>query len=132
MSAQPFTPEQLTTIQKLVRQGVREELDRIITAGFNCTAEADAQTSGAKPPGFKPASETQPQPTEELPFNPELCNWQPDTGPRGDYESCKDGANFGYLKKYLETHNGKATLEGRFYWLFTDGNRVGRKEKGGS
>lgn len=33
------------------------------------------------------------------------------------------------LLKWLKEHNGKATYEGYFYWLFQDGATIGRKKR---
>lgn len=69
----------------------------------------------------------QPQLNGELSFNPDICAWMPATGRKGEYEVAKDGTNYRFLKAYLEAHEGKATIKGNFYWLFTDKISIGRK-----
>lgn len=120
--------------EKQIREFARDEVRRIIDAGLMYTFEADQQISGVKPAGFKTASEApvKSEPKEPLNFNPNVCNWAPHEGAKGPYELSKDGTNFVFLKQYLgEQPNQSATINGVFYWLFKDGNAVGRKQKGG-
>lgn len=65
--------------------------------------------------------------TAELNFNPDICAWFPAQGPSGNFERAKDGTNFRFLKAYLEAHNGKATINALYYWLFPDKTAIGRK-----
>lgn len=110
-----FTEDQIKKIVHL-------ELKRIIDTGLMFTEEADTQ---AKPQ--TPQAQPKPQPKTDLPFNPELCNWQKTASLKGEYEACKEGPNFVLLKKYLDEHEGKATINGQFYWLFTNKDQIGRK-----
>jgi hypothetical protein len=132
MSTPTFTEEQ---IKRIARKEARAEIVRILETGMVCTAEADAQMNGEKP-SFKNLSDkavpVKPEqlPKDELPFNPELCNWTPRKGDHGDYEACREGTNFTLLKVYLESHEGaKASVGGRFYWLFERRDQIGRKPK---
>jgi hypothetical protein len=151
MSSQPvLSPEQIAYLEKMIRRGVREELDRIITTGFNCTEIADKEMSGAAP-AYKPASEYYPTDVNApvmlagvigkaenlkippvaqiehnvLPFNPELCNWQVPEGK--DYRMAKDGQNFKLLVDWLGEHKDKANVNGKFMWLFTRKDAIGWK-----
>ncbi len=108
-----LTEEQIITI-------VRKEVRRIIDTGLFYTTEVDKQAQQPQP--------QKPQANNELAFNPELCNWQQKEGTNGKYEGCKEGPNFNLLKDYLEKHDGKATINGLFYWLFTNKDQIGRKQ----
>jgi hypothetical protein len=159
--ATPNQSMQREELERLIRAVTRDELDRIFKTGMMYTFEADKQivekqpvfqhvsvfsqsekmvtppvvassvatqavTSPAVKDQFTPAS-------KELAFNVELCNWNLKHNDKGEFEMCRDGPNFILLKNYLATHKkNSATINGLFYWVFTDGNAVGRKEaKGG-
>lgn len=56
--------------------------------------------------------------------------WESVEGPRGPYErASEDSVDFGLLVKDLEAHEGRLTLDNSFYWLFGDGQTVGRKSR---
>lgn len=61
--------------------------------------------------------------------------WLPKIGARGSFELADGKANvnnapFQRLTAYLKSHDGKATIDSYFVWLFTDGSgSIGRKQK---
>ena len=101
--------------EEQVKTWVRQEVRRVIDTGLFYTTEVDKQA-------------TQPN-TTELPFNPDLCVWEPKDGASGPYEGCKEGPNFTLLRNYLDEHQGKATINGLWYWLFTNKDQIGRKPR---
>jgi hypothetical protein len=73
--------------------------------------------------------------TEEKPkfqWNPEKIKWEKAQGPSGEFEKSEDFNNpeFKAMLKDLQTHNGKLTRNGMFYWTFKNGSTVGRKKRG--
>ena len=64
-------------------------------------------------------------------WNPDKIKWEPAQGTKGEYERSKDVDNpeFKAMLKDLEAHGGKLTREGYFYWVFTNGDAVGRKKR---
>ncbi len=59
--------------------------------------------------------------------------WQKRTGDKGDFELAdlkenKDNKDFEALLADLKEHDGKLTIKPHFYWLFSSGDAVGRKE----
>jgi hypothetical protein len=67
----------------------------------------------------------------ESAWNPEKIKWEAAQGPQGPYEKSEDvnSLDFKAMLKDLETHKGKLSRDGLFYWLFTDGACVGRKRQ---
>lgn len=65
-------------------------------------------------------------------WNPDKFNWiqQPGTE-KGPYEKAHfdDTADFKAMLEDLNKHQGKVARAGWFYWLFTDGQTVGRKKQ---
>lgn len=53
----------------------------------------------------------------------------PGSPEKGPYERADDETNteFQKLRDYLKAHKGKTTIEGKFYWLFTNEKAIGRK-----
>ncbi|MGB9914440.1 MAG: hypothetical protein ACPLIG_00015 [Candidatus Bathyarchaeales archaeon] len=64
-------------------------------------------------------------------WNPQLIRWEKAQGAKGEFERSSDVENsdFKELLKDLKAHNGKLTRNGYFYWLFSDGYTVGRKQR---
>lgn len=59
--------------------------------------------------------------------------WTQKEGNKGPYELANkvanaDNPNWKALKECLGEKDGKATFEKLFYWLFEDGDAIGRKE----
>jgi hypothetical protein len=71
---------------------------------------------------------------EEGSWDPARIQWKPAEGNKGPYESSEDLDNpdFKLLNKQLAEHHGKLSRDGYFYWLFTNGSKIGRKQKQGS
>ncbi len=70
--------------------------------------------------------------TLEQPYDPSKISWVLADGPSGTYEKAalQEGSDYTALLKALGEHGGKMTLDGFFYWLFSDGSTVGRKPVG--
>ena len=75
-----------------------------------------------------------PAETKELEWIPEEIKWVQAEGKRGLYERYPDAnqkaestTDYKNMLTDLESHKGKLTREGRFYWLFSDNTTVGRK-----
>lgn len=105
------------------------ELTQKVKQAIELLLDIKAQLS-QEPQPTQPTTTPKTEPTKlhsELNFNPDICAWMPAKGHRGEYEVAKDGTNYRFLKKYLEEHEGKATINGMFYWLFTDKISIGRK-----
>jgi hypothetical protein len=73
---------------------------------------------------------------EASPWDPNKISWQRAEGARGLYErypapSQRAEATLDYvnLVKDLKDHGDKLTRGSFFYWLFSDGATVGRKQK---
>ena len=66
---------------------------------------------------------------EKKAYDVSKITWQQTEGPSGMYEKAQKQETLDYacLLKDLNEHQGKMAIEGRFYWLFTDGQTVGRK-----
>jgi len=58
--------------------------------------------------------------------------WVEAQGTRGPYLRAEKQESSDYVKMIsdLRNHNGKITRQGEFFWLFSDGETVGRKPKG--
>ena len=75
----------------------------------------------------------------EIEADPNKLKWNSAEGPSGKYEQCIQDENqtddFKLLVESLKEHNGRMTLRtpngSVFYWLFSDGDKIGRKLKGG-
>lgn len=71
--------------------------------------------------------------TEEEAWDPEKVKWTKAQGPHGEYEKStarsSENPHFQGLLKALKAHNGKLTKSGLFYWLFKNGNVIGRKKR---
>jgi len=65
-------------------------------------------------------------------WDPGKITWETAQGTKGEYERSKDVDNpeFKAMLKDLEAHGGRLTREGYFYWVFTNGDAVGRKKRG--
>jgi hypothetical protein len=126
-----LSKEQVVEINQLIDERVRKLLNDVL-------ARADEAVNGALPPAGEAPQPAQPKTTvpykkvlTEAPidFNPDLCDWEDAEGARGPFQVCKTGQNFTYLLKHLEAKEGrKATLQGLFYWVMTEGDAVGRKK----
>lgn len=63
--------------------------------------------------------------------DPEKLVWVNSEGPKGPFQFSNDAENPEYkaLRKDLEDHKGTLTRSGLFYWVFTNGSTIGRKER---
>ncbi|RLI00071.1 hypothetical protein DRO19_00525 [Candidatus Bathyarchaeota archaeon] len=69
-------------------------------------------------------------------FDPEKIKWVQAEGFSGPYErypakgeKIELSQDYKALLKWLKEHNGKATYQGYFYWIFQDGATIGRKKR---
>jgi len=64
-------------------------------------------------------------------WNPDKIKWETARGTKGEYERSRDVDNpeFKIMLKDLEARGGRLTREGYFYWVFTNGDAVGRKKR---
>lgn len=64
-------------------------------------------------------------------WNPAKIRWEKAEGFKGQYERSEDhdSLDFKNMVKELAAHNGKLNRNGMFYWLFKNGNVVGRKKR---
>ena len=64
-------------------------------------------------------------------WNPDKFQWLPAEGDKGPYEKShfNDTPDFKAMLEDLNKHKGKVARAGYFYWLFTDGQTVGRKKQ---
>ena len=78
-----------------------------------------------------PEAREEQKPEREWSWNPQSVTWKRAEGPAGPYERARmpDNGNFQLLVRDLRAHGGKLTREGIFYWLFSDGQTVGRKKR---
>ena len=65
-------------------------------------------------------------------WNPDKIKWEKAQGPSGEFEKSEDFNNpeFKAMLKDLQSHGGKLTRNGMFYWTFKNGSTVGRKKRG--
>jgi len=68
---------------------------------------------------------------QEGTWNPNAIKWETKEGAKGPYEKSTDFDNLQHkaMLRDLADHDGKLRREGYFYWVFQDGNTVGRKKK---
>ena len=68
--------------------------------------------------------------TPRITWDPEKIKWTQEEGFKGKYEKSEDVNNleFKAMLKDLQEHKGRMTHNGFFYWVFTNGSTVGRKE----
>jgi len=66
---------------------------------------------------------------DKVGWDPSKINWMKAEGNKGPYERSEDVNNpeFKTMLKDLTVHNGKMRYQGWFYWIFQNGNVVGRK-----
>jgi len=69
-------------------------------------------------------------------FDPDNIKWVQANGFSGPYErypakgeKVELSQDYKALLKWLKEHNGKATYQGYFYWIFQDGATRGRKKR---
>jgi len=64
-------------------------------------------------------------------WNPDNIKWEKAVGSSGPYERSqnKENVDFQKMVEDLKAHNGKLSRDGYFYWLFTNGDCVGRKKR---
>jgi len=66
-------------------------------------------------------------------WNPNNIRWEKAEGPSGPYERAEKpqtpNRDWNLMIKDLEEHGGRVTRGGYFYWMFTNGDRVGRKPR---
>jgi len=66
-------------------------------------------------------------------WNPNNIHWEQAEGLKGVYERAEKPSqpnrDWDLMVKDLNKHGGKVTRGGYFYWLFTNGDRVGRKPR---
>jgi len=74
--------------------------------------------------------------TVENAFDPDNIRWVKANGFSGPYErypakgeKVEPNEDYKALLKWLKEHNGKASYQGYFYWLFSDGATIGRKKR---
>jgi len=69
--------------------------------------------------------------SKTLQYDPEKFTWQQASGSSGKYQRAdkQESVDYQLLVKDLEVHRGRMTKGGLFYWLFRDGETVGRKPK---
>jgi hypothetical protein len=65
-------------------------------------------------------------------WDPNKIKWEKAQGPSGEFEKSEDFNNpeFKAMLKDLQSHRGKLTRNGMFYWTFKNGSTVGRKKRG--
>ena len=68
-----------------------------------------------------------------VPYSLDRIKWVKAEGPSGPYEYADRNDNLGsedfkFLLEDLKQHNGRMTRQGYFLWLFSNGDRVGRKQ----
>lgn len=65
-------------------------------------------------------------------FKSDFIEWTHATGSRGAYERSSDTDNpeFQKLLEMLRANHNQLTHEGYYYWLFSGGEVIGRKQKG--
>ena len=63
-------------------------------------------------------------------WDPAKIKWTEEEGFKGKYERSEDVDNleFKTMLKDLQQHKGRMTREAYFYWVFTNGSTVGRKQ----
>lgn len=66
-------------------------------------------------------------------FDPTKIDWITKTGDKGPYDFATDKTNstnseYQKLVSLLKISDGSFTKEGKWYWLFTNGDAVGRKQ----
>jgi len=68
---------------------------------------------------------------EKAAWNPEKIVWNEAEGTHGKYERSEDAnsLDFKNLMKDLSEHEGKLSRNGFFYWSFSNGVTVGRKNR---
>jgi len=69
-------------------------------------------------------------------WDPNKIPWVDKQGDKGPFQMSEDVNNleFKAMLKNLNEHKGKMSRDGKFYWIFTNGTTVGRKDlkrKGG-
>lgn len=89
-----------------------------------------------KPQVPTPKEIEKPKPSPELKFNVANVTWEKRTGEKGEFEIAEKAKNqnvdYVELEKLLKFGGGSMPSEGFFYWIFQDGNAIGRKpNKGG-
>lgn len=64
-------------------------------------------------------------------WDPKEIEWRQTEGPKGIYERANKQSNHAYqmLVKDLQAHDGRLTRNNFFYWLFKEGDAVGRKPR---
>lgn len=69
--------------------------------------------------------------SQEGSWNPNVIEWQAANGAKGPYQKTVDSGNLQHkaMLADLENHDGKLRRDGFFYWLFSDKQTVGRKQK---
>jgi hypothetical protein len=65
-------------------------------------------------------------------WDPNKIKWEKAEGSKGSFEKSSDLNNpeFKAMLKDLESHGGKLTIDGVFYWVYKNGSTVGRKKRG--
>ena len=63
-------------------------------------------------------------------YDPEKIKWENKEGKKGPFQQSEDfkNAEFNALRKDLGAHNGKLYHKGFFYWVFQNGQTIGRKK----
>ena len=108
-----------------------EDLRKILKELDNILASAEASIKSVRGYIAQAAPVQVPvQPVRED-WDPKSLKWVADSGKAGPYEKCNrtSDPNFLAMARDLEGHGGRLTRDGFFYWLFTDGNAVGRKPR---
>jgi hypothetical protein len=68
---------------------------------------------------------------EKFQWDPDKIKWEKAQGPSGAFEKSQDVNNpeFKVMLKDLQSHRGKLTRNGMFYWVYKNGSTVGRKKR---
>ena len=93
---------------------IGEELDKIVQGATKRVEQKDVVVS------------------EQTAYNVNDITWEPKTGEKGAFDFAGNKTNtsnpdFEALIEDLKNNDNKKFIQGKFYWLFTDGNAVGRK-----
>jgi hypothetical protein len=122
-------PEKLISLARYLQAGGKIE-DLAKTLGL--VMESLERLKNPQP-GPPPGPSPQEEPGKSWTWTPGRIPWKNATGPSGPYERAEDPRNpeFESLLIDLNGHKGSLTRDGLYYWLFTDGQAVGRKKARG-
>lgn len=140
-------PEPYPLFQKLDRiaeniEKQTQAIERNTNAMNNLITSFVAKSDKVEPKPIQPSSplvpekKEPPKPSPELKFNVANIIWEKRTGEKGEFEIAEKAKNqnvdYTELEKLIKFGGGTMPSEGFFYWIFQDGNAIGRKpSKGG-